>query len=187
MRARVVTAWPPPECPLVDCPDLADQCKDEACDEQNSDDFTKFGTVTAVTGICLVTPTSTPAGLKAMNQGASVVMGIAIDSAPAGERVTVMRRGNELDLCEENGADRKCAPGLAVMLPQTIHLWGIVTSDDPPRATFSLGRNDGKAERTIELTHPFAQGDVVAAVGCVLPTDPCTMEIDDALVLLRSE
>ena len=196
----------PPTCPLIDCPSNEDNCKDEACDDQASQDFAKNGVVEIANNKCNVA--SSPAGSSGLTRtlprtlvrtnvvlavtvggigpGDGTIMEIAIAGQPTAERVLVTRRGNDLELCEHDGKNRLCSPPLTVALPATLHLWGIVTSETPPKAKFALGTSCNP-DRTIEMTRAFPSGDITGSVGCLDHPNGCSMELDDALILLRAE
>jgi hypothetical protein len=200
-------ARPPPDCPLIDCPSAEEECKDEACEEQGSQDFVKVGDVKAANGVCTVTapaPAVTylertlPRTRKRTNVTLSVtltaatdaegtLMMIAIAGAPTGERIVVERRAGALVLCERNAGAGSCAAPLMAPIPVTLHLWGVLTSDNPPKATFALGTDDCDAARVIDVTQPFEQGDITGRVGCVDMPSGCSIQLTDALLLLRDE
>ena len=197
----------PPSCPLVDCPGNEDACKDEACDDPASQDFAKNGIIDIGNGKCTVA--SSPAGsssgltrtlprtllrtnvvlavtVSGIGPGDGIIMEIAISGQPTAERVFVTRRGNDLELCEHDGKNRLCSPPLTIALPATLHLWGLVTSETPPKAKFALGTGCNP-DRTIEMTKAFPSGDITGSVGCLDHPNGCSMELDDALILLRAE
>lgn len=197
---------PPPECPFTQCPNAEPTCRDDDCDEPSNPDFTPVGAVTYPNGKCRLVSTGTPATLTrslspttartnvtlavtvyTLDALAGTVMALGIEDQPQGERVIVVLEDGQLKLCEQHGgAAPTCAAPLAVTFPQTLHLWGAVTSQNPPTAKFALGTGCAP-ERTIEVTKPFGGGKVEGVVGCIDTPAGCTMELDNALLLLRPQ
>lgn len=197
----------PPACPLAECP--GDPCKDEDCDDDLRD-FQPTGAFERDTaaGTCKLT-TNGPSnamfysevrpaprtyavlGLQLLELTAdrTIAKLSSVGAPPDGERIIVRRRNGAFEICEQNASGTRCSEPLGVVLPQTLQVFGIVTSEDPPRATFALGTNanDCAALKVIDVTDPFPQGNLRAEVGCLDDGGPCTLRFDNAILFVRPE
>jgi hypothetical protein len=200
----------PPACPLADCPNEIVTCKDEDCDDVQRD-FVPVGTISVDldAGTCTLSTDGPPAfsyrtvprpaprtytvlAVKVLDStpGDRIVATLSIEGAPAdGERIVLRRRAGAFELCERNATGTRCTPPLGAFLPQTLHVVGIVTSEDPPNATFALGTGSDECSplRVIDLTRPFGTGDVRGEVGCIGNGAGCSLRFDDALLLTKAE
>lgn len=197
----------PPVCPLAECP--GDPCKDEDCDDDNRD-FAPSGAFErdVATGTCKLTTmgpasvmsysdirpaerTYAVAGLKVLELTAErTIARLSVEGAPLdAERIVLRRRAGAYEMCEQNAKGTRCSEPIAVTPPQTLQMFGIVTSGDPTNATFALGTNANacNALKVIDLTAPFPEGKLRIEVGCLDEGGACSLRFDDAILYLQPE
>lgn len=202
-----VTPPPLPMCPVTQCPsDLrGGDCTEDACSGAftmttgaATVEITPGGCVATGTGVLVDTAArSTPrrvavlafrlAAVAATSSDRLTIARLVIDTDRDGEKFFVLREDGKLRLCEKNAALSTCTSGVTPAPDVTVHLHGVVSSEDPPRASFALTVGCDPPQ-VLPVTHPFAPGAVRAVVGCAdSNATSCQVTFDDVVLYTADE
>jgi hypothetical protein len=205
VSAPIVRACPTGECPQENTT-LGEKCTDDACSDDL--DWNPTGLVTTSDGSCVASgaagtdafidndanrsgPTMSVAlsfDVRSWSIAGRTIARVGIFRKEVDERFEAVVKNGQLVLCERGPAGEKCTTGVPFPAAGRAHLFGLLSSENPPRGSFALSLDGCDAPaQVLPVTAPFPDGLVDGAVGCLPGLGDCSITFDNVDLFTRPE